>query len=102
MTEWSACHNGECPCKTVYASDHPVAKVICGDWGDEPGFPFGTVSEEEARDNALLIAAAPRLLAACVTAMEWFGRGRLVGTSSRPLVDQLVEAIAKAKGGDDG
>jgi len=43
-------------------------------------------------------AAYDGLLTACKAAMEWLGRGRLVGTSSRPLVDQLVAAIAKARG----
>jgi len=57
------------------------------------------------RENAEVVEVFPEyaaayadLLTACEAAMEWLGRGRLVGTSSRPLVDQLVAAIAKARG----
>ena len=61
---WSACDGGKCRCKHVSCEDHPIAKVISGEWGD-PGFPYGSVDEAVAIANARLIAAAPDLLAAC-------------------------------------
>jgi len=62
---WSACHNGECICKTVAAQDHPIASVTAGDWGDEPDVPYGHVPEGEATANARLIAAAPDMYEVC-------------------------------------
>ena len=76
---WSACRDGKCSCKVVMSDHYPVATVTHGEWGDE--YPairsvdgkveaymhrdvYGTVSEDAARRNALLIAAAPDLYAA--------------------------------------
>jgi hypothetical protein len=42
--------------------DHPIATVVAGEWGDEPGIPYGEIPESVARANARLIAAAPALL----------------------------------------
>ena len=79
---WSACHDGECRCKQVWATDHPVATVESGIWGDS--FPtlkmtggsfdrkveavieqieYGEIYEAETAANARLIADAPLLLA---------------------------------------
>lgn len=67
---WTACRDGVCSCKTIGGFDEPIAKVQVGEWGDEPGFPYGEVSEEVARSNGRLIAAAPDLLEALIEACE--------------------------------
>lgn len=104
---WTVCGDGNCPCKTVCAADQPVAKIIVGEWDDEfpsirlvgtalertaeayiERFIYGSVSEEEAHANALLIAAAPDLLAAlkhCVIERSGW-------------LDEARAAIAKAEG----
>jgi hypothetical protein len=76
---WTICCDGKCTCKMVGCSDHPIAKVISGEWGDEypsvrlvgtssldikaEGFMemigYGSVHEDVATANARLIAAAP-------------------------------------------
>ena len=83
---WEACHDGECRCKQVWSrtADHPVAKVLAGEWGDEyPSLRFidgsceksiapkieaytefmayGEIPEEQAVANAKLIAKAPAM-----------------------------------------
>ena len=42
------------------------------------------------------------LLAACEGALDWMQTGRIMGKSSRLLVDQLADAINKARGHDRG
>jgi hypothetical protein len=85
---WEICGDGKCPCKQVWSEHHPVAEVVAGEWGDEyediklekrEGYIghraiayiekiiYGEVDEETARANARLIAAAPDLLAACIS-----------------------------------
>jgi len=129
---WEACGKGRCTCKDVSAKDHPVAHIICGEWGDEyPNIQlspredgigyvaiafldkivYGEIEEEMAAANALLIATAPDLLAACKALVaridEWMALDMPC-----PLCDGYVPhfddcpyafaaaAIAKAKGKD--
>ncbi|MDE2106917.1 MAG: hypothetical protein KGL39_57415 [Patescibacteria group bacterium] len=82
---WRVCGNGDCSCKTVSASDHPICKVTSGDWGDSypsvrivghsfsldrkaeaymEQITYGCVDEDVAKGNALLIAASPDLFEA--------------------------------------
>lgn len=81
---WSVCGDGKCSCKTVMAPDHPIAKITAGEWGDDypairivgdssltakaeaymEKITYGEISEPVARANALLIAAAPEMVAA--------------------------------------
>ena len=85
---WKACGGGLCSCAQVWTSNHPVAMVERGEWGDD--FPqirvvydphrqepvnaiieattavmdYGRIPEETATANCRLIAAAPELLEA--------------------------------------
>jgi len=81
---WHACNTGKCSCKTVSCRDYPIARVTTGDWGDDypsvrivgesslnrkaeaymEQITYGSVNEETAIANAILIAAAPDLLEA--------------------------------------
>ena len=91
-------------------ADYPVAKITTGNWGDD--FPsirivgettldlkaeaymgqitYGSVNEETATANAILIAAAPDLLMA-LQAIEH-------RHSSSPHIGLVRAAIAKATG----
>jgi hypothetical protein len=118
---WTACQDGKCKCKHVNSENHPIAHIICGEWGDE--YPdirlverkdgigkhaeayiekmvYGSVDPDFAEANARLIAAAPALLAACEEA-QWY----IQDLPTVPNADQaydviklLCAAIAKAKG----
>ena len=83
---WKACNGGECSCFIVSGADYPVAKVVCGKWGDDypalrlvgptsleqkveaymEQITYGEIDPAEAKANALLIAAAPRMREALV------------------------------------
>lgn len=86
---WSHHVDIACKCGYVSASDHPVAKVISGDWGDDypsirlvggslervaeaymDQITYGRIDQAEADANARLIAAAPELLDALRAADE--------------------------------
>ena len=74
---WSACQDGKCSCKGVWADDYPVADVAHGEWGDTypavrvvgngimrqyeaiiEKIPYGFIPEEVAVANAQVIAKA--------------------------------------------
>ena len=113
---WSACGDGDCVCKTVTCGDHPVALVTHGKWGDNYAalrlvgttsldmkaeaymeqITYGEVPEATAKANALLIAAAPELLAALTGFCE-ASRDDLNDTSSE-VWQQASRAIGKATG----
>ena len=87
---WDACHNGECICKLIMAQDHPVAKVFAGDWGDEPGFPYGHIPEERARANARVISLAPEML----EFIEEVAKGPYPDSDVGSLMETLVARAA--------
>lgn len=112
---WSHHVDIACKCGYVSASDHPVAKVISGDWGDDypsirlvggslervaeaymDQITYGRIDQAEADANARLIAAAPDLLAAllgCIPQLE-------LGNGEAEHVKAARAAIAKATGAD--
>ncbi len=86
---WRACRDGECSCGFIWSTtaDHPVAKVESGEWGDDypairvtptergltgtsfevtaymEQITYGRIDPETAKQNALLIAMSPEMLA---------------------------------------
>jgi hypothetical protein len=124
---WSACHNGECQCKTVMGNDYPVATITSGNWGDDypsirlvgdsslelkaeaymEQITYGKVSEETAVANARLIAASPELLEACkqidsiASRIQKWQRQNLEAMwyeDFQEIVTNVRAAIAKAEG----
>ena len=62
-------------------------------WSNDPASANGD-NDEEALANALLVAAAPDLLAACQRADEWIRSG--YDGEAAYILDELCIAIAKA------
>ena len=75
-------------------------RAIASVWTKRAGVRDEYDSWPEGEANARLISSAPDLLAACEAVLDWLEHGRLVGTSSRSLVDQLEAAIYNAGGFD--
>lgn len=118
---WSVCGNGECSCKTIMCADHPIAVVTHGEWGDDypairlvgtssldqkaeaymEQITYGEIGEELARANALLIAAAPDLLATLKALVFHFtDDGQSCGRPELEVFSKARAAIAKAENGD--
>lgn len=115
---WMACDNGKCSCKVVSCADFPIARITCGEWGDDypslrlvgtssldikaeafmERIAYGTVSEEMATANARLIAAAPDLLAALKSARNQLEGYETVMSGETFNDIQINAAIAKAEG----
>lgn len=115
---WKVCGDGDCSCKTVMCGDHPIAVVTHGEWGDEfpsirlvgpsmmaraeayiERFAYGSVPVETARANALLIAAAPDLLAALHTAVERIAASHFPNKAdAEQATAEFRAVIAKAEG----
>lgn len=111
---WTACHNGDCPCKTVSSAHHPIAEITSGDWGDDypairlvgdstidqkaeaymEQITYGRIDPNTARANARLIAAAPDLYEALERIVEEFRRGG----GKQSSFDSAAAALAKARG----
>ena len=89
---------GEMTDHVTVRNDSATASVRADmiEWGLRPVMVF--LTEDDRSLAAHKIDTWDDLLTACKSAMEWLGRGRIMGTSSRQLVDQLVEAINKAGG----
>lgn len=117
---WTYCgaDRGGCQCMMVLCRDHPVAKIISGDWGDDypairltghctldakaeaymAQFTYGHIDEKEAKANAYLIAAAPELLKAAQIAWELLRYQPRQVTPETDTARKLLEAaIAKAE-----
>lgn len=118
---WSHHVDIACKCGYISATDHPVAKVISGDWGDDypsirliggslersaeaymEQITYGHIDQTEAKANARLIAAAPDLLEALTGLLaeyrEWEApRGGYAETHPAHLARA---AIARATGAD--
>ena len=110
---WTACNGGTCPCLFIGASDHPIAKVLSGKWGDDypairlvgtssldqkaeaymDQIAYGDIPKAEAEANARLIAAAPELLKTLKYAIRLYGASSM----SNPDLEPLRAAIAKAE-----
>lgn len=108
---WKVCGDGKCSCKTVMSPDFPIAQITHGPWGDDypairlvgtssldtkaeaylEQITYGDVPEPVARANALLIAAAPDMLA------ELKGIGHQT-TITTEHFNRLQRLIAKAEG----
>ena len=76
--DWSACNDGKCSCKQIWAPDYPIATVEAGKWGDDycsirlvgetsldlkaeaymEQITYGEISEKLAVKNIRLIVAA--------------------------------------------
>jgi hypothetical protein len=120
---WHSCRKGECPCMFVWCDDHPVARVECGEWGDEypnirivgesleakaepfiDRIAYGSVAEGTAAANARLISAAPELLEALQACAKWMEETRACGDcgnwewSEDSEYNKALAAIAKAVG----
>lgn len=121
---WNACRKGHCDCNHISSANHPVAKVISGDWGDDyptirlvgtssldqkaeaymEQITYGSISKEMAIANSQLIAAAPDLLQ-CLEDVEYgFLKWPDDGVWPRKMeMDEslylrIKAALAKAKG----
>ena len=101
LTDWLTCHYHQ---REANLARDPVAVYAQAQFEPDDIHCYQQLVDWTAA-NAEVVEVFPEyaaaydgLLTACKAAMEWLGRGRLVGTSSRPLVDQLVAAIAKARG----
>ena len=119
---WSACQDGNCKCKTVGFADGPVAKVECGEWGDEycalrvvpdkehrrgltgtsllieaymERIPYGVINEETAQANAQLIAAAREAIQRLIAERD---RARTVAGELAAYVKQIMRMHCKAAG----
>jgi len=115
---WHVCHQAKCPCKQVWAEDHPIAEITAGKWGDDypalrlntdkgmygmhaeaymEQITYGEVHEEIARGNALLIAQAPNLYADLDLALDWLLDGR-IRAETLGLRHRILNTFAKIKG----
>jgi hypothetical protein len=112
---WRYC-DCQSKCLSVNCSDHPIARVVGGEWGDE--YPairlvgtssmdmraepylakagYGRVDMDEAEANARLIAAAPDLLA-CLRHLVTLDDAQQA--PSPQTMNEARAAIAKATGG---
>jgi hypothetical protein len=103
---WHACHDGKCPCKTVWSNDHPVAEIVHGKWGDdfpnirlvgpcldlkaeafEDQITYGEVDEKEAEVNARLISEAPAM----------YGHIKKCADSGDVACKKIIDYIATGK-----
>ncbi len=114
---WTVCNKGDCTCKVVWCSEHPIAEVVHGPWGDrypalrligdsldikaEPFIDmieYGAVDEDTAKDNALLIASAPDLLEALELAVATSYEAGMSGEDDEGWLSVARAAIKKARG----
>lgn len=117
---WSHHVDIDCKCGGISGRDHPVAKVVAGDWGDDypsirltgpsldlrveaymEQITYGRIPQEVADANARLIAAAPELL----EALQGFTRNGQSLRTEEPfqgalerLLVMAEKAVAKATG----
>lgn len=113
---WSVCGKGKCSCMTIMCADYPVAKVTCGNWGDDyptvqleggllerkavavmEQITYGEVFKETAEANCHLIAAAPEMLAALKNCERTL-QGKAQDPRDATLMGVLKYVIAKAEG----
>ena len=99
---WKACRDGECQCRQVWSipGDAPVftaldthgVVALVGQahqrWGDGPDLVYGEIPEDQTQANALLVSAAPDLLAVCKA---------VVAECSGVLAQHAQAAIDKAE-----
>lgn len=121
---WHTCGD-QCSCGVIMCADHPVAKVISGDWGDDypalrvtgpsldqkveaymEQITYGHLDPDVARANANLIAAAPDLFGllrevrdACLYPED----DDEIGITEEPTIDadlfgRICAALRKAEG----
>ena len=114
---WSACHDGKCRCKQVWATDHPVATVESGTWGDS--FPtlkmtggsfdrkveavierieYGEIDEAVAEANCKLIAAAPDLYEALERMTRLLKDNYQLDDLAEQVITKAIAALKKAGG----
>lgn len=123
-TPWRGCNEGNCLCCQIWSEpdDHPVAKIECGDWGDEyptlklkgPSLDvkavsvmdkivYGSIDPEVAKANVKFIVKAcnshDELLEALKNAMSWIDNWSPAFTEEEEWSDDeeiIRAAIAKA------
>ena len=121
---WKACNDGKCSCFIVSGADHPVAKVISGKWGDDypalrlvgptsleqkveaymEQITYGEIDPAEAKANAMLIAAAPRMYEALLRIRRdvlGLAAVGIVGHAATIAICEEALAGLEARGGVD-